>query len=180
MRHVGAKVVQKFIFCGNIRNGEPGVKYNQLTKERIIYEDPFKVERNIINSDFKNNYVNLGIVFGEQKLNLLKESWIFILPSYSEGFSRSILEAMASGLPVITTPVGANKDFINSGNNGMLIEPGNILGMEKILIDLIDNPKLRDRLSINAKSTFTKNFKEDIVVDKYISLFNIVKNEKNN
>ena len=61
----------KFLFCGNIRRGEPGVKYNQLTKDRIVYEDPFEVEAEILNSKFKTNYQNLGIVSGDDKLNLI-------------------------------------------------------------------------------------------------------------
>ena len=77
------------------------VKFNQYNGERIKYEDPFEIEDWILKSKFKNNYLNLGIVSGKRKMELLQDSWLFTLPSYSEGFSRSILEAMASGLPGI-------------------------------------------------------------------------------
>ncbi len=169
----------KFVFCGNIKRGEPGVKYNQCTGERIKYEDPFKVESSILNSKYKNNYLNLGIVTGTQKMELIQKSWIFILPSYSEGFSRSILEAMAAGLTVLTTPVGANKDFIINGFNGILVSPGDVEALESKIIELLSDSSLRNSLSENAKLTFNKNFSEKIVVDKYITLFNSVLNEKN-
>lgn len=162
----------KFLFCGNIRRGEPGVRYNQITKERIKYEDPFEVEAEIVNSAYKNNYQNLGIVSGEEKLKLIRESWLFLLPSYSEGFSRSVLESMAAGLPILTTPVGANKDVIKNDYNGVLINPGDLESMEKHLIRLLGNQKLRDELSQNGKATFTNEFEEAKVVDRYVNLFN--------
>lgn len=162
----------KFLFCGNIRRGEPGVKYNQITKERIVYEDPFDVESQILNSEYKNNYQNLGIVSGDEKLKLLKESWLFILPSYSEGFSRSVLESMAAGIPILTTPVGANKDVIKNDYNGVLINPGDLKSMEDNLIRLLGDQKLRDKLSHNGKLTFKNDFEEAKVVDRYVSLFN--------
>lgn len=161
----------KFLFCGDIRRGEPGVKYNQITKERIVYEDPFEIESQILNSDYKENYSNLGIVSGNKKIGLLKESWMFILPSYSEGFSRSVLESMAAGLPVITTPVGANKDIIKDNYNGILVKPGDLKSIEQSIIRLIKDQDLRFRLASNSKNTFEDMFDEDIVVKKYISLF---------
>jgi len=162
----------KFLFCGNIRRGEPGVRYNQITKERIIYEDPFEVETEILNSEYKKNYQNLGIVSGDDKLNLIRQSWLFILPSYSEGFSRSVLESMAAGLPILTTPVGANKDVIKNDYNGVLINPGDLKSMEENLIRLLGNQKLRDTLSQNGKITFKSEFEESKVVDRYVNLFN--------
>jgi glycosyltransferase involved in cell wall biosynthesis len=162
----------KFMFCGNIKRGEPGVKYNQLTGERIIYEDPFEVESQILNSKFKKNYENLGIVSGDNKLNLIRQSWLFILPSYSEGFSRSILESMAAGLPIITTPVGANKDVIITNYNGILVNPGDLKSIEENIIRILKDQDLRKKLSDNGKSTFENEFEESKVVKKYITLFN--------
>lgn len=162
----------QFLFCGNIKRGEPGVKYNQLTKERIKYEDPFEVEEGIVNSKYKENYKNLGIVSGDQKLDLIKQSWVFLLPSYSEGFSRSVLECMAAGLPIITTPVGANKDVIVHNDNGVLINPGDLEALESNLIRLLGDETLRGRLAMNGKLTFDNDFQESKVVDKYVDLFN--------
>jgi len=162
----------KFLFCGNIRRGEPGVRYNQITKERIIYEDPFDVEAEILNSTYKKNYQNLGIVSGDDKLNLIRQSWIFLLPSYSEGFSRSVLESMAAGLPVLTTPVGANKDVIKNDYNGVLIKPGDLKSMEENLIRLLGNQDFRESLAQNGKVTFNNEFEETKVVERYVNLFN--------
>ena len=162
----------KFLFCGNIKRGEPGVKYNQLTNERIMYEDPFEAESQIINSKYKKNYQNLGIVSGDNKLNLIRQSWLFVLPSYSEGFSRSILESMAAGLPILTTSVGANKDVIKNNYNGILVNPGDIESIGNSIVNLLENQELRNTLSENGKVIFKNEFEESKVVNKYIKLFN--------
>ncbi|MFT6127345.1 MAG: glycosyltransferase involved in cell wall biosynthesis [Polaribacter sp.] len=164
----------QFLFCGNIRRGEPGVKYNQITKERIVYEDPFEVEALLLSSKYKRNYQNLGIVSGDEKLNLIKKSWLFLLPSYSEGFSRSVLESMAAGLPIVTTPVGANKDVIKNGYNGVLVKPGDIEDIAGNLKCLIEDKNLREELSKNGKATFEDEFEESKVVEKYMKLFNAI------
>ena len=79
----------------------------------------------------------MGIVSGHEKLNLMRKSWLLALPSYSEGFSRSVLESMAAGIPILTTPVGANKDIIVSGYNGILVDPGDVESLAKNIINLI-------------------------------------------
>ena len=63
-----------------------------------------------------------GDVQGEEKINLFKESHIYVLPSYTEGLPISVLEAMSFGLPVITTNVGGLKHFVQEEKMGYLVE----------------------------------------------------------
>lgn len=62
-----------------------------------------------------DNVIVHGALSHVKTIKVLRKMDVFLFPSYSEGFSIAILEAMAQGLPIITTPVGANKEMINDG-----------------------------------------------------------------
>jgi glycosyltransferase involved in cell wall biosynthesis len=64
-----------------------------------------------------------GAVFGNAKVRLLSIADVAILPSYSEGLPYALLEAMAAGIPVLATPVGAIPDVVTDGTHGLLVPP---------------------------------------------------------
>ncbi|HEY6125986.1 MAG TPA: glycosyltransferase, partial [Steroidobacteraceae bacterium] len=66
----------------------------------------------------------LSWIDSNERDRLLAESDVFVLPSYAEGVPMSLLEAMAAGLPCITTPVGGIPDVFTHGAEGMLVSPG--------------------------------------------------------
>ena len=74
---------------------------------------------------------------------LLAESDVFALPSRAEGLPMALLEAMASGLPSITTPVGGIPDVITNGAEGLLVRPGNALELTAALARYIHDDEAR-------------------------------------
>ena len=155
------KVAQKypnviFNFAGELRTGERGVFFNQFSGKRLKYEDPVKAERQIMNSKFSKNYKNLGLINGAVKSKIFNQCDIFLSASYSEGFSRSLLEAMAFAKPIVFTPVGAHRE-VYSINNGNFFEPGNISMLENAILNLIEDinrEKIGKSNRIYAKSNF--------------------------
>ncbi|TYL37233.1 hypothetical protein CV102_18130 [Natronococcus pandeyae] len=81
-----------------------------------------------------------GFVTGEEKISLINNSTIFLLPTYSEGFPSAIIEAMAGGNAIITTDVSGIPEVIIDGKNGMIIEPRNSEDILEALEHLITSP----------------------------------------
>jgi glycosyltransferase involved in cell wall biosynthesis len=73
---------------------------------------------------------------------------VFVLPSKNEGISNTILEALASGLPVIATAVGGNVELVADGVNGRLVKTGDPEDMAQALLDYLHEP---DRITAQGK-----------------------------
>jgi len=89
--------------------------------------------------------------------DLLHKSKIYILTSSNEGLSVSMMEAMASGLPVICTEVGDVTDVISNYNNGILIPPNNPQAVVTALLFLLKSPKKAHEIGMNALSILQTN-----------------------
>lgn len=92
------------------------------------------------------------VPFGPKLFKMYQNSDVFVLPSYSEGFPNVILEALANGVPVVTTRVGGIDSIVEDGRNGVLIpagEPDAIV----TAIDRLNDKKLRGTLIRNGIKT---------------------------
>jgi glycosyltransferase involved in cell wall biosynthesis len=92
-----------------------------------------------------------GMKIGEEKLAFFHEADVFVLPSRNESFGIANLEAMACGLPVVSTRTGAIPEYVESGVQGLLVEPGDVQGLATALEQLIETPVLRARLGEAAR-----------------------------
>lgn len=90
---------------------------------------------------------------------------IFVLPSHAEGMSNALLEAMAAGLAVISTPVGASPEVVRDGESGILVDVGDVEGLAHAINDLAVDPELRGRLGERARETVCERYTIAAVVD---------------
>jgi len=157
----------KFYFAGNIRKGERGVFYNQYTGEKIDYEDPFEAESKILNSKYKDNYINLGIISGKDKMKHLQTTDIFLTASYSEGFSRSLLEAMSIGKPVAYTPVGAHREVFENSVHGYSFIPGKLEQLKTALKELLSDESKRFEIGKTNRKHVVDNFSIEKISDDF-------------
>jgi glycogen synthase len=91
---------------------------------------------------------------------------ILILPSHKEGFSMVILEAMACGLVVVATTVGGNAEILREGENALTFPVDDPAALAHQIGRLIDDPRLRSRLSANASSLISERFTLEQMVER--------------
>lgn len=87
----------------------------------------------------------LGWVQGKEKAAAFHQADLYVLPSYTEGMPISLLEAMASGLPVVTTNVGGIRDFFDVQKMGFIVHPKDSTDLREKLEQLVRQPELMDR-----------------------------------
>ncbi|WJV66987.1 glycosyltransferase family 4 protein [Pectobacteriaceae bacterium CE70] len=97
---------------------------------------------------------------------------LFVLPSYgNEGVPQSIMQAMACGLPVVSTTVGAIDEAVVNGETGFLIEPKNVEQLYEKLALLMGDDALRTRFSEAALQRAGSCFGADIMLDRMTTIF---------
>jgi sugar transferase (PEP-CTERM/EpsH1 system associated) len=96
---------------------------------------------------------------------------IFVLPSKSEGISNTILEAMASGLPVIATDVGGNPELVLNDQTGFLVAKENPAAMAEALVELVTNEAKRKQFSQSSLQRAQEHFSIDSMVTRYQNLY---------
>lgn len=115
----------KYVLCGQ---GPLETELRELAKEL----------------DVENQVKFLG--FRKDVPDLMKVADLFAFPSYREGLSLSLMEAMASGLPVVCSEIRGNTDLIEDGKVGYLVEPSDVEGFAKYIKELIEDSKLKSEL----------------------------------
>lgn len=162
----------RFHFIGAPAAGFRNIRFNQATGEPLNQRDPENsFQRYVVETGCEANVESLGErVEGEAKLRAFENADIFVSPSYSEGFSMSILEGMSSGLPVIATRVGAAPDIIQNGENGFLIDPGDVEQLTECLRSLISDADRRLAIGNAARATCRDNYQVDHVSRRLIDI----------
>lgn len=103
--------------------------------------------------------------------DLLRCFDIFVLPSLAEGISNTILEAMATGLPIVATDVGGNAELIDNDQTGKIVPAGNIETLAEAMLAYISDEKLRRTHGHAARQRVMEKFTLDKMVADYVQLY---------
>jgi sugar transferase (PEP-CTERM/EpsH1 system associated) len=95
----------------------------------------------------------------------------FVLPSLAEGISNTILEAMASGLPVIATNVGGNADLVNSGITGQIVPAGDPEVLAQQIVQIANNPDQAKQMGQLGRQRVEEKFSMKSMVAAYLGTY---------
>ena len=127
-----------------------------------------QLQAQIAQSPIKPNIHFLG--FREDVGNILKQADIFLLPSVSEGFSISTVEAMMAGVPVIATRSGGPEEILENEQTGLLIPPADASAIVAALKRMTDT-ELMGKITTNAGQVALARFSLDAMQDHYRELY---------
>jgi glycosyltransferase involved in cell wall biosynthesis len=133
-------------------------------------EEKEDMEKLVKNLNLENCVTFLGKTPNSEVIKYMVSSDVFVLPSLSEGFPITILEAMASALPIVTTKVRGLPEIFKDGQNGFLVEPRNPEQLAEKILLILNDEDLRNRISKNNEEE-VKKYDWKIVIDKLENLY---------
>lgn len=154
------------------------VKKEVPTKLVLIGDGPdrYECERLARDLDLQKDVIFLGKQDGLVKI--LNAADVFLMPSQSESFGLSALEAMSCGIPVVSTSVGGLPELNIHNETGYIAEIGDIDRMAKYAVELLTNEKRYNSFSKNSRDRAVKNFDKKLIVPKYVEYYEKVLNSK--
>lgn len=122
--------------------------------------------------------VFLGWQSREELLQCYKQSNLFLFPSRHEGMPNAVLEAMASGLPVIASRIAGNEELVLPQTTGLLVESENIDALTAALQELIDNPARGQHLGAASRQRVEQFFGWENTARQYEALLENISNKR--
>lgn len=112
-----------------------------------------------------------GWVEGEQKHALLARASVFVLPSHVENMPVSVLEAMAAGLPVIATAVGAVPELVEHGASGLLVPPRDAQALALAIEAMLADPGKRERMARTALARAERRYSVERLMPRLEAMY---------
>lgn len=95
---------------------------------------------------------------------------VFVFPSFREGLSVALMEAMACGLPVVCSNIRGNRDLIGDGEGGLLVDPEDVVEFSQSIKILVENDSLRDSMGQYNKKKI-QDYDISIVLEKMMHIY---------
>jgi len=162
--------------------GRPIIRNSSIKAKVVGYEEKEgDIERAIVRRSqlgLDERYQLVGTIVGEKKKGLLNEANVFVLPSHNEGLPMAILEAMASGLPIISTKVGGIPEVVKDGCNGFLIKPGDVDALADKIAFLSAHPSQCKIMGKNSRHIAECEFDVKAYIANLVSIYELILKNK--
>ena len=160
--------ISKALFVGHVQKDKGFLEITEIAAKlsNIEFVIAGPVSPEVSSVVIPQNMNMLGNVEHKNIKALMSDSDVFLFPSHAEGFSLVMLEAMASGLPIIATDVGANKEMI-SCHGGIIVNVGDTSAMEDAF-SKISLPEIRQEMSVYNIKRITECYTVEKVLHQII------------
>ncbi|NMC40456.1 MAG: glycosyltransferase family 4 protein [Bacteroidales bacterium] len=166
------KGILEFLEVSNILSGK-SEKMKFVIAGWFDYMNPSCLSRDELNSYLLDRRI-LFLEECSEIRELLYLTDIFVLPTYREGFPRSVLEAMSMELPVVTTRVPGAMDAVKDGINGLLVPPRDVTALENAITALSGDEGLRLKLGANGVRFVDEKLSTDVIFRKILDIYESV------
>ncbi len=153
-----------------------------VIKPKLIYSgigpDLEAVKTRVVELNLTENVRLLGYAEYENVPEIYRCADVFVSPTYAEGFSNTILEAMASGLAIVSTRAVGVVDCLRHHENGLLVAPGSVAELKNALREILIDDQLRRTLASNALDECRAVYSWEKIGRQIIGIYERVKNRQ--
>jgi glycosyltransferase involved in cell wall biosynthesis len=169
---VGSLIPRKGLFY-MVEVAKKIVKENPETKFLIVGEGPLKTQFNVSleTANLSANFKFLGNVTDDLLPSAYNCADVFVLPSIQEGQGIVLLEAQASGKPVVAFDVGGVNEAVRHKETGLLVKRGSTEELADGLLSLLSDETLREKMGANGRKFVSENFTWDICAQKMLKVY---------
>jgi glycosyltransferase involved in cell wall biosynthesis len=157
---LAADDVVRFAAAGEWLETERNIHYDEQGRP-LPAGVALRDEWSALTARFGERVTCLGRLDADAKIGALRDADIFVLPSYSEGFPMAALEAMAAGLPLVVTPVGALPEILDEPRHALFVRPGDVAGLADALLALVADPPRRAVMGAANRALVEQRFTFD-------------------
>jgi glycosyltransferase involved in cell wall biosynthesis len=112
-----------------------------------------------------------GWVDSAQAARLMASADVLVLPSHHEALPMAVVEALAAGVPVLTTPVGVIGELLTDGQTALLVPPGDVPALTAALLRLVSDPALRTRIGEAGHAVFRAELDVAVTARQMLALY---------
>lgn len=175
------------LMCGAVDNKEQRKGFHllfealQICQQNAWFSDKCKQGKIVILvtgvnghgfSELDITVKEVGLLSSDQDMaTVYNATDLFVLPSLEDNLPNTIMEAMACGTPVVSFRTGGIPDLIQHGENGSLVEKGDIYGLAELIVELLHDDSKREKFAVRSRAFIGEKFNEDLLSDRYLSLF---------
>ena len=137
-----------------------------------VGEDLKELNQEVVNRGLIGQVKFLGYIKNAYKI--MENYKLYAHPAMRENLSIALIEALRSGMPIVAMKSGGNPEILFEGENGFFLSSEDLPYSADLIIQLINNKRMRSSFSLRSKEIFEELFSENVVIKKYLKFFDRV------